>query len=236
MIVATRRRNLLALLMILLAFWAWRSGRIAVDIPDQWNPWSPLDVRAPLDRWTRMKLMRIDHDDVACKTALATAMMRYQDIPDRATGDGCGFDNAIRISETTAKVASAFALSCRSAVALAMWETHGLQPSAERWFGSRVARIEHFGSYSCRNIYGRDSGPRSRHATADAFDVAGFMLANGKRVRVLGDWKGGSREAQFLHDIHQSACRYFGSVLGPDYNAAHRDHFHLDRGGYRVCR
>ena len=236
MIPATRRRNLLALLMIVLAVGAWRSGRVAVDTPEQWNPWSPLDVRAPLGIWTRVKLMRIDHDEAACKMALVTATLRYQPIPDQVTGDDCGFDNAIRISETSAKVGSAFALSCRSAVALAMWETHGLQPSAERWFGSKVARIEHFGSYSCRNIYGRDSGPRSRHATADALDVTGLVLANGKRIRVLGDWSGDTPEAEFLHDIHQSACRYFGSVLGPGYNAAHRDHFHLDRGGYRACR
>ncbi|WP_208534621.1 extensin family protein, partial [Pseudomonas aeruginosa] len=25
-------------------------------------------------------------------------------------------------------------------------------------------------------------------------------------------------------------------VLGPDYNAAHRDHFHLDMGLWKVCR
>ncbi len=236
MVTAKRRRNLLALLMIALAFWAWHRGRIVVDIPESWNPWSPLDVQAPLDMWTRLKLSRIDHDDAACKTALATATITYQTIADRSTGDGCGFENAIRISATTAKVGPPFTISCRSAVGLAMWETHGMQPTAQRLFGEKVARIEHFGSYSCRNIYGRDGGPRSRHATADALDVAGFVLSDGTRISVLGDWPDESKESGFLHDIHQSACRYFGSVLGPDYNDAHRNHFHLDRGGYGVCR
>lgn len=222
--------------MIALAFWAWRSGRIVVDIPESFKPWSPLDVQAPLDMWTRLKLSRIDHDDAACKAALATAKVTFQPIADRATGDGCGFDNALRISATTAKVGPSFALSCRSAVGLAMWETHGLQPTAQRLFGEKVARIEHFGSYSCRNIYGRDGGPRSRHATADALDVAGFVLGNGRRINVLSDWAKDSKESEFLHDIHQSACRYFASVLGPDYNAAHRNHFHVDRGGFGVCR
>lgn len=32
----------------------------------------------------------------------------------------------------------------------------------------------------------------------------------------------------FLREIHASACRYFGTVLGPEANNAHRNHFHLD--------
>jgi hypothetical protein len=37
-----------------------------------------------------------------------------------------------------------------------------------------------------------------------------------------------SAEAQFLRRLHRSACDVFGTVLGPEANAAHRDHFHLD--------
>ena len=36
-----------------------------------------------------------------------------------------------------------------------------------------------------------------------------------------------------------AACEVFGTVLSPDYNAAHADHFHLDqevRGWGGVCR
>jgi hypothetical protein len=39
---------------------------------------------------------------------------------------------------------------------------------------------------------------------------------------------GKSAEAQFLRRLHKSACEVFGTVLGPEANAAHRDHFHLD--------
>jgi hypothetical protein len=28
--------------------------------------------------------------------------------------------------------------------------------------------------------------------------------------------------------LHEDACRRFGTVLGPDANAAHKNHFHLD--------
>src|SRR5690606_4808655 len=123
-------------------------------------------------------------------------------LADRVTGDGCGFDNAFRIARTSVAVGEPFALSCRSALALAMWERHALQQAATTHLGSPVARIEHFGSYSCRNLYGREGGRRSRHATADAFDIAGFVLEDGRRVRVLGDWAAGddasTPEAAFL--------------------------------------
>ena len=40
----------------------------------------------------------------------------------------------------------------------------------------------------------------------------------------------------FLARVHESACRYFRVAIGPAYNAAHRDHFHYDRGPYTACR
>lgn len=43
-------------------------------------------------------------------------------------------------------------------------------------------------------------------------------------------------KAAFLRQVRDGACHGFSAVLGPDYNAAHRDHFHFDRGPYRVCR
>jgi hypothetical protein len=99
-----------------------------------------------------------------------------------------------------------------------------------------VSAIEHFGSYSCRNVYGRPEATRSRHATAEAWDVAGFVLVDGRRIRVARDWQSTKAEAAFLRESRDGACRFFDGVLSPDYNAAHHDHLHLDRGPYRMCR
>lgn len=44
-----------------------------------------------------------------------------------------------------------------------------------------------------------------------------------------------SRQA-FLRRIHASACRHFGTVLGPEANEAHRNHFHLDMAERKVKR
>ena len=87
---------------------------------------------------------------------------------------------------------------------------------------------------------------RSRHATADALDVAGLVLADGRRITVLQAWPRdraatgaettSDPAAMLLLDAHRGACRFFNGVLGPDYNAVHRDHLHLETGGYDMCR
>jgi hypothetical protein len=224
----------LALLGLLSVAWALYAGKIV--IPNQWNPFAPLEIDEPLNFLTRSKLARLSRNDQLCRSVLAQAQLRYQPLPDRKNAEGCGLHNAVRVEATTARVGEAFALTCRSAVALALWETHVLQPAAQAHFGQPVARLEHFGSYSCRNVYGRETGRRSQHATADALDLAGFVLKDGRRIRVVRDWKAQGSDAEFLREIHDGACSVFDGVLGPDYNEAHRDHFHFDRGSFPVCR
>jgi len=93
------------------------------------------------------------------------------------------------------------------------------------------------GSYSCRNVAG--SGRRSAHATGEAIDIAGFLLADGRRISVKNGWHGGSeREREFLRVVRQSACKRFDTVLSPDYNSAHHDHLHLEGviGTKSYCR
>jgi len=223
-------------LVVLLAAAAYAvySGRL--EVPDRLNPWAPLDVDEPLGWLTRYKLSRLSHDPGLCLSVLTRANVRYVPVADRETGPGCGFRNAVRVESTPIRSVEPFTLSCRSTVALVLWERHFVQPAAAARFGARVTRLEHAGTYACRNIYGRKDAPLSRHATDDAIDVTGFVLENGRRVRVERDWGSARPEGVFLRDVHDGACRVFDTVLGPDYNAAHRNHFHLDRGGWRVCR
>jgi hypothetical protein len=213
---------------------AVRSGRI--EIPARWNPWAPLDIQEPLNWLTRHKLSRLTSDPALCLKVLSDADMRYEPIPNRQTGPGCGFANAVHLQATSVKVSQPFTLSCRSVVSLALWELHVVQPAARRHVGANVSRLEHAGTYSCRNVYGRKDAPLSRHATADAIDVTAFVLENGRRLRVAREWGSSGAEGRFLREVRDGACRVFDGVLGPDYNAAHRDHFHFDRGGWRVCR
>ena len=216
------------------ALWGIRNGAIAIR-PDL-NPWAQLDVDAEPNFLTRYKLSRLSKDRAQCQQVLATTGIEYEVLDDRSTGPACGFFNAVRIDRTSSRVSEAFSLSCRAAVSLALWERHVMQPAARKHFGQPVATIEHFGSYSCRNVYGRAEATRSQHATAEALDVAGFVLEDGQRIRVLRDWAEEGAPATFLREVRTGACRFFDGVLSPDYNDAHRDHFHFDRGPYRVCR
>ena len=110
--------------------------------------------------------------------------------------------------------------------------------AAERIFGQRVSSIQNFGTYSCRNIIGSRfwKNRRSEHATANAIDVAKFRLADGTQISVLGDWNGKRKKAEFLKAVNKGGCRFFRVTLGPDFNRAHRDHFHFDRGQLWSCR
>lgn len=233
----TRRRVpwlRLALLAALAAAW-WRKPDVGALVPEAWKPWTPLDVRAAPDRFTRTKLARLADDPLACLAALSDAGGAYRLLPERDLGPGCAQRNALQVRRSGVR-AEPFVLSCRAAVSLALWERHVLQPAARRHFGTRAARLEHYGSYACRNVYGRATARRSQHATADALDVAAIVLADGRRLRVLDDWNAEGARAAFWRDLHAGACRHFDTVLGPDYNRAHRDHLHLDRGPYRLCR
>jgi hypothetical protein len=206
-------------------------------VAPEWLPWTRLDVEAPPTPVARFKLAGMPSDREECEPVLAAADIRYVWQPDRETGAACGLFDTVMIERTAASaVGEPFSLTCRAAVSLALWELHVVRPAAIEHLDSEVAEIEHFGSYACRNVYGRPNATRSRHATAEALDIAGFVLADGRRVRVLGDWDDGTSEGEFLRAVRDGACRFFDGVLSPDYNEAHRDHFHLDRGPYGVCR
>lgn len=227
----------LVLVALLMLGWAARRG----DRQD-W-PWAPLDLGEAPGQATGPKLVALADHPAACRALLSRAGVRFERLAARHDGPRCGFDDAIRLTSGGARQLSFApngpALSCPVAAALAMWEWSVVQPAALRSFGTPVVALEQLGSYNCRHIAGRASW--SEHATANAIDIAGFRLADGRRVTVLGDWRNGAAEASFLHAVRAGACPLFATVLSPDYNAAHRDHLHLDQAarggwGWRACR
>ncbi|MXO90806.1 extensin family protein [Pontixanthobacter aquaemixtae] len=175
-----------------------------------------------------------------CLAKLDYSGARFEALPDKSYGAGCTAFNAVRLSDLRGDNAS-FALSnlgpvtCPTANAFAGWARYGVDRAARQILGSPLQRIETMGSYACRNVAG--SSRRSAHSRAEAIDIAAFVLADGRRISVIGDWSDGtSQEREFLRIVHRSACKRFGTVLGPEYNAAHRDHFHLEKGDGSFCR
>lgn len=108
------------------------------------------------------------------------------------------------------------------------WVTNVIQPAARRTFGTPLAEVTVLGSYACRPINNVVGGNLSEHGHANALDVSGFVLADGRRISVKRGWRGDRRERAFLRAVHDGACAQFTTVLGPDYNRLHHDHFHVD--------
>lgn len=206
-------------------------------------PWTDLDLGQPVGLFTGRKLVALTEDFPACRKALDKAGVRYTALPALNEQDGqCGYTDAVRFRTGGPRrigfAPSDLGVSCPVAAALAVWEWEVVQPAAQRHFGQKVAEIEHFGSYNCRRMYNREGASWSEHATADAVDIAAFRLVDGTRITLVGDWDGKGSKSRFLKDIRDGACGLFGTVLSPDYNAAHRDHFHLDQADrmWRACR
>ncbi|UST65189.1 extensin family protein [Pseudomonas moraviensis] len=210
----------------------WRGW---LDVPAQWNPWAPLDVKAAPNWLTGYKLMRLRSDPELCAQALGSADLRVSRQAD-SPGAKCPLIGALRVQGGEVALSSSFIASCPLAVAYAMFEHHTLQPVAQSVYGQKVTRVDHLGSFACRNVYNRENGALSRHASADALDIAGFRLADGRTISVLKDWPKQNQDAQFLRQLRDGACESFSVVLSPDYNAAHRNHFHVDVGRWSVCR
>lgn len=179
--------------------------------------------------------------DAACIANLSQAGAQFDPLPDSYAGPGCNKLGTVQLSALSGD-ASRFGVSnigpvqCTTASAFSEWARYGVDRAARQLLGSSLARIETMGSYACRNIAGSDR--RSAHATAGAIDVSGFVLENGRRISLSSDWNGGDPATrEFLRVVHRSACKRFGTVLGPDYNRAHEDHFHLEgTGTSSFCR
>jgi hypothetical protein len=232
-------RRLLALgILAFLGFLLW--GYVRNHPQDV--PWTPLDLSQPVGAFTRAKIAGLEGP--RCRGLLRRAGVRFTALPPRKAGPECGYDDAVRLTGGAVTIGyrpADLGTSCPVAAALALWEWHVVQPAALARFGRRVAAIDTFGSYSCRRIYGRKSGQWSEHARANALDVAAFRLEDGSRISVLTDWRDEGAKGGFLRDVRDGACDLFATTLSPDYNAAHRDHLHLDEAGrgqmgWRVCR
>lgn len=183
-------------------------------------------------------------DTRQCISALAKAQVRFTPVPDQTFGAGCSQLGSVRLSTIAltdaARGANELAISnigpvrCELAQRFAGWAQYGIARAAEQMLGSPLVKIETMGSYSCRTIAG--SAKLSQHAHANAIDIAAFVLADGRRISVKQGWSGSNQERAFLRTIHASACKRFGTVLGPDYNSAHHDHLHVDMSGQGYCR
>jgi len=227
-------RSALPLLMLAALVLAGRSWLIAH--PGD-NPWAPLDLNDPPGWTTPRKIAALRDDPAQCRAVLDRSAVAFTALDPAGEGACARSDRTVLTGFPLRPAAPP--TTCAVAAGLSLWRTRTVEPAARDLLGAEIARVEHYGAFSCRRLYGRGSGPWSEHATGNAIDIAAFVLADGRRISILADWRSENAKAAFLHRVRDGACEAFGTVLSPDYNAAHRDHLHLDqeaRGIGGVCR
>lgn len=210
-------------------------------LPPEWDPWEPLALEHEMTLVTRWKLAQLKGDKEKCRSVLASAPSGWLDhlpLEDYTPVEGCPLTNVVRLKSSSVSFSAPFTAACPLVVAWVMFEQQRLQPLARSHFGEPLTRVDHYGAFSCRNIYAREKGRLSEHATASALDVAAFRLADDTRISVREDWNSTDHPARkaFLRDTLKAACKYFGTVLGPEYNQQHENHFHFDTSNFGVCR
>jgi len=227
-------RILLVLLLLVTAFAAFWFGLV----PQRYSPFAAISLDEPPTWFVDFRLAALRRDPELCRTVLREPHIAASPIPDSDMHNGCGWTNAVRISSVGGAELGVAQLTCEAAAALALWVEYEVQPLAVATFGSRVAGIEDMGTYSCRNIIGNRkwANMRSQHALANAIDIGGFHLADGRRISIAKHYKGTGQEADFLHAVHERACSYFRVAIGPNFNPAHWNHLHLDRGIFTRCK
>ena len=207
----------------------------------QHNPFTPLLLSHPSGWATQKKLAAFAEDPDRCFAALGQAGVVHTRLADIGTGTCVAEQRAdiARWASAPAPIQPAgVAPSCAVGAALLLWQRDVVQPLARLHLGREVRSIKHLGSYNCRSIRGSDRP--SEHSTGNAIDISAFVLSDGRRVSLVEHWNARDGRSAFLQAIRDGACGYFTTVLSPDYNDAHADHFHFDQaqrpGGWAACR
>lgn len=202
-------------------------------LPPEWHPVAPLDMATPATALTPFKLRRAVRTPDQCLAALETGGQFTAMAP--LEGDGaCGIPNRVALSQVGTSRITQVETACATALRLALWEREVVQPTAQQILGQPVLRLRHQGSYNCRSIRG---GARlSSHAFGAAIDIRAVVLADGREIPLLGNWEGDSPEARFWRALRDGACDWFVTVLGPEFDANHADHLHLQASGWGLCR
>ncbi len=151
----------------------------------------------------------------------------------------CGIENPVAVRYVAGvRLSTPATLNCRTANTLANWVENDAQDAVKK-LRSRITEMTVFASYACRTRNSRRGARLSEHALGNGIDIGVFTLANGVELSVEDDWGNSGKEGKAIRALHESACGPYGTVLGPNSDRFHYNHFHLDTAEYRsgsYCR
>ena len=184
---------------------------------------------------TAIDLPQLRGDFDRCLATLGNLNIEYEVLGNQRRSY-CSLTQQVSLTSGQIDYAVPFQATCTMVAAIALWEGQAVQQSAREYLGEEIARIHHYGSFSCRPIR-RDPSNMSAHASGSALDVSAFETASGRMISVYGNWDDQGRAGQFLRAVRDRSCDIFPAVLGPDYDYDHRNHFHLEYAPrrHRVC-
>jgi hypothetical protein len=138
---------------------------------------------------------------------------------------------AVSVNGRMVPVSGEAITDCAMATMLPAWAS---QVDGYLWAkdNTRLTGINIGTTYMCRNrVGGASTDKLSEHSFANALDVVGFTLEDGRTIDVASGWPGSEEQGSlaFRH-AHEAACSLFMTTLGPDANGEHHDHLHLDMG------
>jgi len=175
----------------------------------------------------------------ACQLRLAK-IAAFHPLPTLVGAGECGavdavlLDTVILSDQTKIAVTPPATLRCPMAEEVAHWVREDVAPALVK-IGPPLRAVDDFDSYECRGRNRVRGATLSEHGRANALDVRGFRIADGRTVgltdvNVDKDWR---------ESIRASVCARFSTVLGPGSDGAHEEHIHLDlaerRNNYKLC-
>ncbi len=152
----------------------------------------------------------------------------------RVTGQiaGCMIEDAVRVRAVSGIGLSQRAvMDCGTAKALKSWLEDTAKPALSK-SGGGLNTLRVAAHYACRTRNNQKGAKLSEHSKGRAIDISAFRLNDGTDITVLQHWNT-QRYAGAMRKMHKGACGPFGTVLGPNANRYHLDHFHFDTARYR---
>lgn len=177
----------------------------------------------------------------ACQIRVADKIAVIEPLPSFGGPGDCGAIDVVRLEaviqpdKSRVAVRPPATMRCTMAEALATWVREDLTTMVAP-MGSPPRELDNYASYDCRGR-NRVAGARiSEHGLANAIDVRGVRLADGR----FADFTDRKLAREFREAVRISACARFTTVLGPGSDGHHETHIHIDlaerRGGYRLCQ
>lgn len=203
---------------------------------------------APIDDRPRAR-RQWDHvvgaGDSECRAKLEATGAKFLAMKDitAPNAKGCGIPRGVVLKRgpTGIQYSPPISIDCSLALRLVAIEKI-IQEEAEATLGEPIVRASTLGSYSCRKVIGRLAGWSdgiSEHSFGNAFDLASLQPKKGAAASLLRHYEPDAespktKQGVFLRDVQHRIRRELRlRALGPDFDASHRDHFHIDAGSPR---